>query len=207
MGRIVARVQALALALGAPGLFLVALLDSSILSLPEIADLLVIWMVVQHQGAPRPRTPRARRSVRSAGCLALYYIGRKGGDALVRKRFRSATVDKALASFQRYGVMAVLIPSILPPPAPFKIFVLLAGVAEIGVGQFATAVAVGRGARYFTEGLLALWYGEQTIVFMREHGAAVSLAVACCGRLAGYVLWRKAVRRRAIARILHLVMR
>src|SRR5580765_7416599 len=120
MGGIVARVQVLALALGAPGLFLVALLDSSILSLPEIADLLVIWMVVQHK--ERLILYAASATLGSVGgCLALYYLGRKGGDALVRKRFRSATVDRALAAFQRYGVMAVLIPSVLPPPAPFKI--------------------------------------------------------------------------------------
>jgi membrane protein YqaA with SNARE-associated domain len=194
MGGIVARVQVLALALGAPGLFLVALLDSSILSLPEIADLLVIWMVVQHkERLVLYATSATLGSV--SGCLALYFIGRKGGDALVRKRFRSSTVDKGLAAFQRHGLMAVLIPSILPPPAPFKIFVLLAGVARIGVGQFATAVAIGRGARYFTEGFLALRYGDQAIEFIRENGRTVSLwlVAGLLAVLAGYLLWRKAV--------------
>ena len=194
MGRIVARVQALALALGAPGLFLVALLDSSVLSLPEIADLLVIWMVVQHK--ERLVLYAASATLGSVcGCLALYFIGRKGGDALVRKRFRSSTVDKGLAAFQRHGLMAVLIPSILPPPAPFKIFVLLAGVAKIGVGQFATAVAIGRGARYFTEAFLALRYGDQAIEFIRENGKTVSLWLVALllAAVAGYALWRKAV--------------
>jgi len=194
MGGIVARVQVLALALGAPGLFLVALLDSSILSLPEIADLLVIWMVVQHkQRLVLYATSATLGSV--CGCLALYFIGRKGGDALVRKRFKSSTVDKGLAAFQRHGLMAVLIPSILPPPAPFKIFVLLAGVARIGVGQFATAVAIGRGARYFTEGFLALRYGDQAMEFIRQNGTTVSLWIVAglLVALAGYVLWRKAV--------------
>jgi len=192
MGRIVDRVQALALALGAPGLFLVALLDSSILSLPEIADLLVIWMVVQHK--ERLVLYAASATLGSvSGCLALYYVGRKGGDALVRKRFKSTTVDKTLAAFQRHGVMAVLIPSVLPPPAPFKIFVLLAGVAEIGVGQFATAVAIGRGARYFTEGLLAVWYGEQAMDFIRDNGATVSLGIVTLlvVAFAAYLFWRK----------------
>src|SRR4029079_8036262 len=174
MGRILDRVQVLALALGAPGLFLVALLDSSVLSLPEIADLLVIWMVVQH----KDRLVLYALSATAgslAGCLLLYYIGRKGGDALVRKRFRSDAVDRTLASFQRFGIITVLTPSILPPPAPFKIFVLLAGVARIGVGQFAAAIAIGRGARYFTEGFLALRYGDQAIDFIRENGKTVSL--------------------------------
>ena len=192
MGRIVGRVQAMALALGAPGLFLVAFLDSSFFSLPEIADLLVIWMVTQHKGRLVIYVIAATLGS-TAGCLLLYSLGRKGGDALVRKRFKSTTVDKALAAFQRHGVMAVLIPSVLPPPAPFKIFVLLAGVAEIGVGQFATAVAIGRGARYFTEGLLAVWYGEQAMDFIRDNGATVSLGIVTLlvVAFAAYLFWRK----------------
>jgi membrane protein YqaA with SNARE-associated domain len=192
MGRIVGRVQAIALAFGAPGLFVVAFLDSSILSLPEIADLLVIWMVVQNKH--RLVLYAASATLGSiAGCLVLYYIGLKGGDALVRKRFHAASVDRTIAAFQRHGVMAVLIPSLLPPPAPFKIFVLLAGVANIRVRQFTMAVAIGRGLRYFAEGLLALRYGDRAIVFIHENGTAVSLALVTLllAALAGYVLWAK----------------
>jgi membrane protein YqaA with SNARE-associated domain len=192
MGRILDRIKVLALALGAPGLFLVALLDSSVLSLPEIADLLVVWMVVQH----KDRLVLYALSATAGslgGCLILYYVGRKGGDALVRKRFRSDAVDRTLASFRRFGVMTVLIPSILPPPAPFKIFVLLAGVARIRVGQFTVAIVIGRGARYFAEGLLALWYGERAMEFIHGHAAAVSLSLVglLAVALAGYILWGK----------------
>jgi len=193
MSRLVAWVQALALTMGAPGLFLVALLDSSFLSLPEIADLLVMWMVVQHkERLVLYATAATLGSV--CGCLALYFVGRKGGDALVRKRFKSASVDRTLAAFQRHGVMTVLLPSILPPPAPFKIFVLLAGVARISVGQFSIAIAIGRGARYFVEGLLAVWYGEQAIAFIRENGARASLWLVAVLAVAfgGYLLWRRA---------------
>ena len=192
MGRIVERVQALALAFGAPGLFVVALLDSSILSLPEIADLLIIWMVVQHKS--RLVLYAASATLGSiVGCLALYYVGLKGGDALVRKRFHKASVDRTLERFRRYGVITVLIPSLLPPPAPFKIFVLLAGVAGVRVGHFATAIAIGRGLRYFGEGLLAVWYGDQAILFLRENGSRVSLAlvVVLAVAFAGYLLWPK----------------
>ena len=89
--------------------------------------------------------------------------------------------------------MAVLIPSILPPPAPFKIFVLLAGVAEIRPVQFVSAIAIGRGARYFGEGLLALWYGEQALGFIRDNGRVVSLiiVVVLVVALGAYILWRK----------------
>ena len=190
MGRIADRVRTLALAFGAPGLFVVAFLDSSILSLPEIADLLVVWMVVQHK--ERLILYAASATVGSvAGCLALYYIGRKGGDALVRKRFRSDAVDRTLASFRRYGVLTVLIPSLFPPPAPFKIFVLLAGVARIGAAEFTLAVAIGRGARYFGEGLLALWYGDQAMAFIHEHatGVSIGLVAVLSAALVAYILW------------------
>ena len=121
----------LALALGAPGLFLVAFLDSSFLSLPEVADLLVVWMVTRTRRAMLLYVVSATLGS-LAGCLVLYYIGRKGGEAFVDSG--SAGQRRAHAGrLQRYGVMAVLIPSLLPPPAPFKIFVLLAGVADISV--------------------------------------------------------------------------
>ena len=176
MGRFVGRVQTLALALGAPGLFLVTFLDSSFLSLPEVADLLVMWMVMRHK--TRLVLYVVSATIGSiAGCLLLYVLGRKGGEALVRRRFNSTSVDKAMATFRRYGVMAVLIPSILPPPAPFKIFVILAGLSGISATRFTTAMAVGRGARYLVEGLLAAWYGDRAIAFVRAHGTMVSLVV------------------------------
>jgi membrane protein YqaA with SNARE-associated domain len=193
MGRIVGRMQSLAVALGAPGLFLVAFLDSSFLSLPEIADFLVVWMVTQHKARLVLYVFCATLGS-TAGCLVLYVLGRKGGDALVRKRFHSASVDKAMAAFRRYGIMAVLIPSILPPPAPFKIFVLLAGVAGIGVSRFTTVIVIGRGARYLAEGVLAVWYGDRALAFMHANGRAVSLVVVglLAAGFAGYLLSSKA---------------
>src|SRR2546427_4236182 len=103
MGRIVHKIRAFALAAGAPGLFLVAFLDSSVLSLPEITDLLVIWMVTQHKA--RFVLYAASATAGSiAGCLVMYYLGRKGGDALVRRRLRNTRVGPALAAFRRHGI-------------------------------------------------------------------------------------------------------
>src|SRR5688572_8545057 len=141
MRRVLDWAQTVALGLGAPGLFIVAFLDSSFLSLPEINDLLLVWMVTQHKS--RMVLYAASATLGSiAGCLVLYYIGRKGGDALIRRRFQSAKVEWAVATVQRYGVLAILIPSLLPPPAPFKIFVLLAGVARINVTRFVIAIGI-----------------------------------------------------------------
>lgn len=198
MGRFVGRVQALALALGAPGLFLVTFLDSSVLSLPEIPDLLVVWMVTQHKARLVVYVVSATLGS-IAGCMVMYHVGRKGGDALLRKRFRGTSVDRAMKSFQRHGLMAVFIPSILPPPSPFKIFVLLAGVAEIGVGRFAATIAIGRGIRYSALGLLAVRYGDDAFAFIEAHEreAAVALVILIAAALAGYLVWTRAESRKS----------
>jgi membrane protein YqaA with SNARE-associated domain len=192
MGRIGDWVRGLALGLGASGLYLVAFLDSSFLSLPEITDLLVVWMVTRNQGRMLLYVTAATLGS-ITGCLLMYSLGRKGGEALIRKRFAAASVDRAMAAFDRYGVMVVLIPSILPPPAPFKIFVLLSGVAGISLGKFVTAIAIGRGARYLTLGILAIKYGEAAITYIHENG--VTVALVAVGVLAagfvGYLVWRK----------------
>ena len=93
--------------------------------------------------------------------------------------------------FARYGVLAVWCRRILPPPAPFKIFVLLAGAARMSLPQFWIAVAIGRGVRYFGEGLLAVWYGRSAMAFLESHGRTVALAVGLTVLAGGtaYVFW------------------
>jgi membrane protein YqaA with SNARE-associated domain len=193
MGGLVGRLRALAIALGAPGLFVIAFLDSSFLSLPEIADLMVIYMVTHHKH--RLILYVAATTLGSiAGCLVMFYIGRKGGETLIRKRFTGASVERALASVRRHGLMAVLIPSILPPPAPFKIFVLIAGASGITAPRFAAAVAIGRGARYLALGLLAVEYGDRTLAYIHQNGTKVSLAAVgvLVAGFAAYLVWTKA---------------
>jgi membrane protein YqaA with SNARE-associated domain len=186
-------VRGVALGLGAPGLYIVAFLDSSFLSLPEITDLLVVWMVTRDTG--RMLLYAAAATLGSiTGCLLMYTIGRKGGEPLIRKRFKPANVDRAMAAFNRFGVLVVLIPAILPPPAPFKIFVLLAGVAGISITKFVTAIAIGRGARYLALGILAVRYGEAAMAYIHENGATVALVIVgvLVAGLLGYLFWRKA---------------
>jgi membrane protein YqaA with SNARE-associated domain len=198
MGRFADWIQSFALALGGPGLFIVGFLDSSFLSLPEINDLLLIWMVTQHKS--RMLYYAASSTLGSvAGCLVLYYVGRKS-EEWVARRFSAARMERAMKTFQRYGVMAVLIPSLLPPPAPFKVFVLLSGIAGISVTRFAAAIAIGRGIRYFVEGLLALWYGDRAIEFIRANGrpVALSLVALLAVATAAYVLRKKAQSRKRL---------
>src|SRR3954452_24592377 len=193
MSEFVDRVRALALALGGPSLFLVAFLDSSFLPLPGITDVLLVVTVTRNPSAMLWYVAlTVAGSV--AGCLALHYLGRKGGEALVRRKFTGEKIEGAMAALQRNGVMAVLVPCLLPPPAPFKIFILLAGVAGISATRLAIAIAIGRGVRYLALGILAVKYGEQAMAYLRENGTAVSLEAV--GVLAlgfgAYLLWSKA---------------
>jgi membrane protein YqaA with SNARE-associated domain len=191
MRKFVDWIQALALGLGAPGLFLAAIADSSFVSLPEAVDILLIWMTTQHKS--RMLLYASSATLGSVvGCLLLYAVGRKG-DQFIMRRFSADRVERALGAFRRFGLMAVLIPSLLPPPMPFKIFVLLAGAAGISTGRFVLAIAIGRGIRYFGEGLLAVWYGDMAMEFLRANGRTVSLSLAALlgAALAGYLLWQK----------------
>ncbi len=177
MSRIASWLEAFAASLGGPGLFVVAFLDSSLLSLPEINDLLVIGLAVQD---PDRLVYYATMATLGslAGCLLLYAVGRTGGAALARRRFGGARLERALALSQRYGVLAVAIPAVLPPPAPFKMFVLLAGVAGVPVWRFAAAVACGRAVRYFGEATLAVRYGADAVAWIGRVASTVSGALA-----------------------------
>jgi membrane protein YqaA with SNARE-associated domain len=193
MSKIVGALQAFALALGAPGLFVIGFLDSSFVPLPELNDLLLVFMVTTH----KPRMPLyAAAAVLGslAGCLALYYIGRRGGAAMVNRRFSSGRASRTLEMLQRYGVISVLVPCLLPPPAPFKIFMLLAGVAGISVSRFALAIVIGRSIRFFGLGFLALRFGDAALELLRERGATVAYGLIgfLLAVLAIYLAWTKA---------------
>lgn len=192
MSRIISWVQTFALSVGGPGLFVIAFLDSSFLSLPEINDLLVIMLVIQHK--ERMAYYALMATLGSVvGCLVLYFLGRKGGEALLRRRFGGPRLEQAMSFYQRYGVLAIAIPAILPPPSPFKVFVVMAGVAKLPVLQFASAIALARGFRYFGEGWLAVRYGDQALIMLEEHGRVLSLvlAVVVVGSAVAYVIWSR----------------
>lgn len=197
MHRLVAWVQGFAESLGGPGLFILAFLDSSFLSFPEVCDALIVILTVQHPD--RMIFYAAITTMGSvSGCYALYTVGRRGGEAFLRKRFHERHIERALDVFRRYGVLAILVPSLLPPPMPFKIFVLAAGVARVKPLHFLLAVGAGRGLRYFGEGLLALWYGERALAFLKENAHLVALGLGLTALLGGllYFWWQKRAGRR-----------
>jgi membrane protein YqaA with SNARE-associated domain len=200
MTRIVEAIESFATWLGGPGLFLIAFLDSSFLSFPQANDLLVIWMVLETPALmPYYASMATLGSV--TGCLVLHHLASKGGDAFLRKRFRQGRVERVRGLIQRYGVLAVLLPALFPPPAPFKLFVLLAGAGGVSRPKFALAVSLGRGIRYFGQGLLAVWYGEQAVAFLKQNGRGLAfgliIAIVVCA--AGLLTWRRVRQRAAVA--------
>lgn len=191
-------IQAVALGIGGGGLFLVALLDSSVLSLPEVADLLLIAAVIEH---PTRLVYYATMATAGsiAGCSVLYWLAHKGGDAILRKRVHAHRIDNGLALFRRFGLLAIVIPAVLPPPAPFKIFVLLAGVAAVPYWRFVGAIFIGRGARYFGEAFLAVWYGQRAVEFLETNGRVIALGLLAVVLVAIGVVWFLRLRRQAQA--------
>jgi membrane protein YqaA with SNARE-associated domain len=192
LAHFVESVKTFALSLGGPGLAILAFLDSSFLSFPEINDLLIITYVIQHPAGWWSYA--AFTTVGSlAGCLALYGLGRKGGEAFLKRRFSASSLERGLAMYKRWGLLAIIVPSILPPPTPFKIFVLLAGVARVPTTTFLGAVTIGRGIRYFGEALLAYYYGEAAKRFVIENMAQVGMVLAAILVLGAivYVVWRR----------------
>jgi membrane protein YqaA with SNARE-associated domain len=165
-----------ALGLGAPGLFVVAFLDSSFVSLPQINDILVALMVTQHKEWMLLYVLMATGGS-VAGCYVIYSLAERGGEAFMRKRLKPGHVERALTMYKRHGLLALMIPALLPPPAPFKLFVLAAGVAGVRPVQFVTAIAVARGGRYLALGLLAMYYGDAALELMSTHGPTVALAL------------------------------
>ncbi|HEY7190530.1 MAG TPA: VTT domain-containing protein [Vicinamibacterales bacterium] len=187
-----------ALLLGGPGLFVVAFLDSSFVSLPQINDVLVVLMVTEHK--ERMLYYALMATLGSvAGCYVIYYLAEKGGEAILRTRLSSGRIDRALAVYKRYGLFALVVPALLPPPAPFKLFVLAAGLANVRPLAFVSAIAVARGARYLALGVLAIYYGDAALELMRTKGAVIGMWLAGLIGVAAAIYYIRSRRRRSLA--------
>jgi membrane protein DedA with SNARE-associated domain len=111
------------------------------------------------------------------GCAMLYLIARRAGVAAL-KRVTPSKRDRIENLLGRYDLIAVMVPAVLPPPFPFKPFVLCAGVFKLKTWRFVTAVFIGRAVRFLIEGWLAIEFGEDANRIIRQHGWKVLLAVA-----------------------------
>ena len=180
------------------GLFAIAFLDSSLLSLPEINDVLLIYFGTKFESeAYYYATMMTLGS--AAGCSLLYGLARWKGYSFLKKRFSEGRVDTVFRLFKRYGALAVIVPAVLPPPAPFKIFVLSAGVFGLRYSSFITAVSIGRSVRYFGEAWLARRYGNYALTFLHENAknlVVIVLSLAAIGIVMNLLLTRLKRHRR-----------
>jgi len=176
-------VIALPIYYAAPAMIVVGALDSSLLSLPEINDYLVIGRCIKQPGAVF-YFPLFAALGSVIGCWLLYSIMRRGGQAVLRRRFKRENIERVERVYARYGFLAIAIPALLPPPMPFKIFVATAGTLEYPRWKFLTTVMLARSLRYYVEGILAVYYGRRVLLFLKDNGQVVISVVTCVVLLA-----------------------
>jgi membrane protein YqaA with SNARE-associated domain len=169
------KIVAFAGALGAPGLFLISFLDSSVLTFPVINDLLLIELSIQ-KPLRMPLYAAMAMTGSVLGCVLLYFIAKKGGEAFFHKKAgeRGHAIRRWVV---KNGFGGMLAAALLPPPIPFKIFVFAAGVFEVPLSSFASAIALARAIRYFGIGYLAIRFGEQAMPFIAQHKIEVATGV------------------------------
>jgi len=165
-------VIALPIYYAAPAMIVIGALDSSLLSLPEINDYLVVGRCFKQPSAAF-YFPLFAATGSVIGCLALYTIMRRGGQALLRRRFKRENIERVERAYARFGFLAIAIPALLPPPMPFKIFVATAGTLEYPRWKFLATVMVARSLRYYVEGILAVYYGRRVLLFLKDNGLVV----------------------------------
>jgi membrane protein YqaA with SNARE-associated domain len=183
----------------APAMIIIGALDSSLLSLPEINDYLVVGRCYKdHTAAFYFPLFAAIGSV--VGCNLLYMIVRRGGQAVLRKRFPLQSIKRVERAYERFGFLAIGIPAILPPPLPFKIFVATAGALEYPRWKFLITVMIARSLRYYVEGILAVYYGRRVLIFMKDNGLVIVSIVATL-ILIGLIIYFVIKRRSAPAAV------
>ena len=183
LARYAAWILGLMKVLGVWGVFVIAFADSALLGMP--VDFIVATYV--YQDHRRMLLYVAMASLGSAlGSIPLYIVGYLGGEKVLRKRIPEERFLKIHRSFERHEFWALMFPGMLPPPMPFKIFVLAAAIFEMKFRDFLVAIFAGRFVRFLVLSILVLWFGPQIVglfggVFKRHWLAVLSLiAGALC---------------------------
>ena len=146
--------------LGVWGVFAIAFADSALLGMP--VDAIVAFYV--YQDHRRLLFYVLMASLGSAlGSIPLYVIGYQGGEKVLRRRISEERFLRIHRSFEEHEFWALMFPGMLPPPMPFKIFVLAAAVFEMRFRDFLAAIFAGRFVRFLVLALLTLWFGPQIV--------------------------------------------
>jgi membrane protein YqaA with SNARE-associated domain len=187
----------------APAMVIIGALDSSLLSLPEINDYLVVGRCFKDPSAAF-YFPLFAAAGSVIGCNLLYTIVRRGGQAVLRKRFNLQSIKRVERAYERFGFLAIGIPAILPPPLPFKIFVATAGALEYPRWKFLLTVMIARSFRYYVEGILAVFYGRRVLLFLKDNGLVI-ISVVGSLVLIGAIIYFTLIRRRLANRAEDLI--
>jgi len=154
--------------LGGLGFIPLGLLDNSIIPLPGSMDVLTIFLSARNEVLWLYYALMATfGSV--AGGFVTYRLARKGGKETLARRFPPKTLDKVYKRFERWGLGAIAIPALLPPPVPMLPFLFAAGAMQYPMRKFLFALTVGRIVRYTLLAFLAARYGRQILAFISQH--------------------------------------
>ena len=180
--------------LGIWGPFLIAFADSALLGMP--VDFVVAKYV--YEDHRRLLVYITMASLGSAlGSIPLYILGYLGGEKVLRKRISEERFLKIHRSFEQHEFWTLMFPGMLPPPLPFKIFVLGAAVFEMRFRDFLVAIFLGRFVRFGVLSMMVLWFGPQIVGLfggvVKQHWGWV------LGVIVGGVCWWLVLRWRATA--------
>ncbi len=178
-GRKVSRLEYITsylVAYGPAGMFTLAFLDSAFVPLPGANDAVMILLTMERPGWMLLYATAATLGS-TLGCLTLYFVSRRLGHAAL-KRFASEKQARVRVALERYDALSVLVASLLPPPFPFKLFVVVAGVLRFNVLRFTLAILAGRFFRFLLVGFLTLRYGEQALHILKRYAPAIGIGLA-----------------------------
>ena len=197
LGRKLGQLSQYLLAYGAVGLFAIALIDSALVPLPGGPDA-VMMLLSWQQPAWMPLYAATATLGSIAGCLILYSISRRAGHSALA-RFSPAKQARVQDLMARYDAFAVLVASLLPPPFPFKLFVIMAGVLRMNRWRFAIAIGIGRAFRFLLEGFLAVRYGERAAELLAQYYPIIGITLAVL--IIAVFIGRNLLRRRKSAAV------
>lgn len=169
------RVSEYLITYGAFGLFIVALLDSTFVPLPSSADALMIVLSTAHPNWMLLYAFMATAGS-AVGCWILYLVSRRAG-ARALSRFSERKQARVKHLIERYDIIAVLAATLLPPPFPFKLFVVSAGVFRFSLLRFMIAIVAGRAFRFLLEGYLAVRYGAEAKEILAKYYPWIGLGL------------------------------
>jgi membrane protein YqaA with SNARE-associated domain len=155
------QVKVLPVYYAAPIMIFVGALDSSLLSLPEVNDYITAYRVAHNPSEVYyfPLFPAIGSVI---GCLVLYRIAQRG-EQFVSKRFHPRHLDRVKEIYRKWGMFALVIPALLPPPMPFKIFVVAAGALNYPAARFAAVIMIARTVRYYFWGWVAFFFRDEVL--------------------------------------------